>query len=116
MKYLLTFVFVTGVLLANAQDLVGTWQLTEEKSCLPATTFEKTDTETDLEKDMRRSRNSVARLITFDENGSGMEGIFSAGSKKGSDRNKFQWKMEGQQLYFLDKRSGIITQRFVIDE
>lgn len=115
MRYLLTFVFLGSALVMNAQEIVGTWQLTDEKTCME-TSFEKSDTEKELEKGMRRSRNAVARLITFDKNGGGVEGIFSEGTKKGSDKNKFEWKMEGQELKFLDKKAGIITQRFIVDE
>ena len=30
--------------------------------------------------------------------------------------NSFRWKIDGQELHFIDKKSGIITQRFILDE
>jgi len=48
--------------------------------------------------------------------GTGEEGIFSQGKKKGSDKNKFNYRVTGQELQFLDKKSGMATQRFIIDE
>ena len=116
MKHLITIVMLCCVFVAEAQTIVGTWQLTEEKTCFQ-TQFEKSSTEKELESSMgSSSRSTVAKLITFDAKGGGEEGIFSAGTKKGSSKNAFRWKIEGTELHFLDKKSGIITQRFVLDE
>ena len=115
MKYVLVLVLVSGILTANAQTIVGTWQLTEEKTCF-LSQFEKTDTEKELESGMGSSKNAVARLIKFDAKGGGEEGIFSVGKKKGSGMNSFKWKIDGQELHFIDKKSGMITQRFILDE
>ncbi len=115
MKYLLTLIIFLSVLNANAQAIVGTWQLTEDKPCLMSP-FEKSETEKELEDAKVSSRNAVAKLIKFDAKGGGEEGIFSMGKKKGSGLNSFRWKIEGQELHFIDKKSGIITQRFILDE
>ena len=102
---------------ANAQTIIGTWQLTEDKTCFQAQSkFEKSDTEKELEGSMGASRNAVAKIIKFDAKGGGEEGIFSVGKKKGSGMTSFKWKIDGQELQFLDKKSGMITQRFILDE
>ena len=62
------------------------------------------------------STSTVAKIITFNKDGSGKEGIFSAGKKKGSEMNSFQYKINGQELNFTDKKSGMIIHRFVVDE
>ena len=115
MKYLMSFMILLFTVAANAQAIVGTWQLTEDKPCLMSP-FEKSETEKELEGGMGSSQNSVAKLIKFDKKGGGEEGIFSAGKKKGSDMTAFKWKIDGQELQFLDKKSGMITQRFILDE
>lgn len=115
MKYLITLAVFFIAFTVRSQTVVGTWQLTEDKTCF-ATQFEKTDTEKELEEGMGASRNAVAKLIKFDAKGGGEEGIFSMGKKKGSGMTSFRWKMDGQELQFLDKKSGMITQRFVVDE
>ncbi|HZX72933.1 MAG TPA: hypothetical protein VFE57_00820 [Cyclobacteriaceae bacterium] len=116
MKNLLTLIIGCVVASAQAQAIVGTWQLTEEKTCFQ-TQFEKSSTEKELESSMGgNSRSAVAKLITFDAKGGGEEGVFSAGTKKGSSKNAFRWKIEGTELHFLDKKSGMITQRFILDE
>jgi hypothetical protein len=99
-----------------SQSLEGTWQLTDSKTCFQAE-MKESDTEKELEPMMgSNSQSAVARLIIFKKDGSGQEGIFSAGKKKGSNMNPFQYKLSGQELLFTDKKSGMITQRFAIEE
>jgi hypothetical protein len=115
MKYLITMVFVFCALLSYSQSVVGTWQLTEEKTCFQSQ-FEQTDTEKELAGGMGGTKNAIAKLISFDKKGAGEEGIFSQGRKKGASMNPFKYKVSGQELHFVDKKSGIITSRFIIDE
>jgi len=101
---------------ALSQSLEGTWQLTDNKTCFQAE-MKESETEKELEPMMGgNSKSSVAKLIIFKKDGSGQEGIFSTGKKKGSNMNSFQYKLSGQELLFTDKKSGMITQRFAIDE
>lgn len=100
---------------AQAQSIVGTWQQVEEKTCLQSQ-FEETDTEKELLQGFGSTQNAVAKLIKFGIKGTGEEGIFSKGSKKGNAMNGFKYQVNGQELLLLDKKSGIMTQRFIIDE
>jgi len=116
MKTLAVFAFVLVLSPAVAQSLEGTWQLTDTKTCFQSE-MKESDTEKELEGMMGgTSKSSVAKLIVFKKDGSGQEGVFSVGKKKGADMNAFQYKISGQELLFTDKKSGMITQRFVIDE
>jgi hypothetical protein len=99
----------------HAQSVIGTWQLVEEQTCLQVQ-FEKSDTEKELEQSMGSSKNAVAKLMRFDKKGTGEEGIFSQGNKKGTGMNSFRYNVKGNELRLLDKKSGIITLRFFIDE
>ena len=99
----------------KAQSIVGTWQQVEEKTCLQSQ-FEQTETEKELLQGFGSSQNAVAKLIKFGSKGSGEEGIFSSGKKKGSGMTNFNYQMNGKELLLLDKKSGIMTQRFIIDE
>ena len=98
----------------QAQTIVGTWQLTDEKACFQSQ-MDKNETEKELEKDMGDSRNSVARIIRFDKKGSGEEGVFSTGKKKAAGMSTFKYRVNGQELLLLDIKSGIMTQQFVMD-
>jgi hypothetical protein len=101
---------------AFSQKIEGTWQQVDKKTCFQSN-MKESDTEKELESAMRgTSASTVAQLIVFKKDGSGEEGIFSAGKKKAADKNSFKYKYSGQELVFLDKKSGIITYRFVVDE
>ncbi len=99
----------------KAQGLIGTWQLTDDKTCFQ-TEFQKSKAEKELEQSMGASKNAIAKLITFDEKGMGEEGIFSQGNKKGVGKSTFKYDVKNKELQLMDKKSGIITQRFIIDE
>jgi Lipocalin-like domain len=101
--------------LSSGQALTGTWQLIDEKTCFQSE-MKESATELELKDGMGASRNSVAKMITFSKKGTYEEGIYSQGKKKGSDKNKFNYRVTGQELQLLDKKSGIATQRFIIDE
>jgi hypothetical protein len=115
MKNVIVILFVGMAWATQAQGIIGTWQLTEDKTCFTSQ-FEKSDTEKELEQSMGSTKNAVAKLIRFDKKGTGEEGIFSQGRKKGTGMNAFKYDVKGNELQLLDKKSGIITQRFIIDE
>lgn len=99
-----------------AQSIQGTWQMTNSKTCFQAD-MKESETEKELTSMMgSNSASSVAKLIVFKKDGSGQEGIFSAGKKKGTGMESFKYTFTGQELNFTDKKSGMITRRFVIDE
>jgi len=109
---------MTGMVLVGwtlqAQTMVGTWQLTDEKTCFQ-TNMEESKTEKELVPDMGSSGNAVARIIKFDKKGRGQEGVFSKGRKKGTGLNAFNYKVNGQELLLLDPKSGLMTGQWKID-
>jgi hypothetical protein len=116
MKYYLTLVLITAFAEMRAQSIAGTWQQMENKTC-----FESQLPESQTEKELlpgmsSASQTAVAKLIRFDARNRGEEGIFSKGQKKGSSMTAFQYKVTGNELLVLDKKSGIMTHHFVIDE
>src|SRR6187551_608370 len=115
MKFLLTSA-ITFCLVhaALGQALIGTWQLTEEKTCFQSQ-MKESDTELELKDGMGASRHSVAKIITFSKKGSYEEGIYSQGKKKGSNVIKYNYQVSGQEIQLMDKKSGMATQRYVID-
>ena len=116
MKYFLTVMVIAAFASGQAQSLVGTWQQMENKTCFESQ-LPESETEKELLPDMKgSSQTSVAKLIRFDAKSRGEEGIFSKGKKKGSSMTAFQYKVTGNELLLLDKKSGIMTQHFVIDE
>lgn len=114
MKYALLIPFLLGGTIGQSQSLVGSWQLVDEKTCFQSQ-MEESETEKELGKDMGSSRSAVARVIRFDKNGSGEEGIFVSGKKKGSGMTAFKYRVNGRSIQLLDKKSGIMTQEMIID-
>jgi len=120
MKYVFILGFVFSAALSQAQTITGTWQLTDEKTCFQSSlseTMKQSDTEKELSSQMgSSSASSVARLIRFDAKGKGEEGVFKTGKKKGSSMEPFRYQVKGSELQFLDKKSGMITERYIIEE
>lgn len=115
MRLLLIISLLNWATVAQSQSITGTWQLTEEKPCL-SLQLEESDTEKELLQSFGSSSSAVAKLIRFDPKGKGEEGIFKSGKRKGGDMEAFRYQLSGDELQFLDKKSGIIKERFVIDE
>lgn len=115
MRLFLIFILTGWAVESMSQTIVGTWQLTEEKPCI-SQQIEESDTEKELLQSFGSSSSAVAKLIRFDPKGKGEEGIFKTGKRKGGDMEAFRYQLSGDELQFLDKKSGIIKERFVIDE
>ncbi len=115
MRYLIMFVISLAALSASGQSIVGVWQLTDQKPCIEEQ-IERSETENELLASFGSSSQSVAVLIRFDEKGKGKTGIYSTGDKKSKDKESLEYRVSGDELQFLDKKSGIIKERFVIDE
>lgn len=115
MRSLIIILLSLTFAMAKGQSIVGTWQLTDEKPCIEQQ-IEESDTEKELLKSFGSSSSAVAKIIKFGPKGTGEEGIFSTGKKKGSNRESFRYRVQGNELQFLDKKSGMITERFTIDE
>ncbi len=116
MKLLFAFVLVLCFShMAFSQSLIGSWQLVEEKTCFQSE-MKESSTELELKEGMGASRHAVAKIISFNKKGTYEEGIFSEGKKKGSNVQKYNYHLTGQELQLLDKKSGMAAQRFIIDE
>jgi len=78
--------------------------------------MELSDTENELLSEFGSSSQAVAKIIRFDPKGKGEESIFTTGRRRGSDREPIRYQLSGDELQFLDKKSGMIKERFVIDK
>ncbi|CAN5411048.1 hypothetical protein BH09BAC3_BH09BAC3_04950 [soil metagenome] len=116
MKYVILTGLMLLVYLSKAQSIIGTWQLSEEKTCFE-NNIKESETEKELLPAMKSSgHSSVARIIRFGKKGTGEDGIFSVGEKKGAGMATFKYAIHGQELLLLDEKSGIMTQQLVIDQ
>lgn len=116
MKTIISFALALISCTVFSQAIQGTWQQTDSKTCFQ-TNMKESETEKELTPMMGgNSTSTVAKLIVFKKDGSGKEGIFSAGRKKGAEMESFHYNFTGQELNFIDKKSGVITRRFIVDE
>jgi hypothetical protein len=116
MKTLVLIVLIGVGSTAFGQSIVGKWQLSEQKTCFQAD-MKVSETEKELSSAMGASSSTaVARVLELDEKGGGVEGIFSSGKKKASSKSSFKYQVSGQEFQMLDKKSGLVTSRWVIDE
>jgi Lipocalin-like domain len=116
MKYAILLGLILLADIGQAQTIIGTWQLTEEKTCFESN-IKESETEKELLPQMNSSGNSsVARIIKFDKKGNGEDGIFSVGKKKGAGMSEFKYTVKDNVLALLDGKSGIMTQQLIIDE
>lgn len=122
MKTLVSITLITIAIGAQAQSIVGKWQLSEQKTCFQSNLASGSEQkESDTEKELTAAMGSlsstaVARVMTLEDDGKGEEGVFSAGKKKPSSKTPFRYQLSESEFYILDKKSGLITQRWIIDE
>lgn len=125
MKTLVCITLIATAIGASAQTIVGKWQLSEQKTCFQANVaseaeraeMKESDTEKELSSAMSSSSaTAVARVMELKDDGKGEEGIFSAGKKKASSKTAFRYQVSDEEFYILDKKSGVVTQRWIIDE
>ena len=116
MKYLMTAAWMMLGWQIQAQSIVGTWQLTDEKTCFQSE-MKESKTEKELIPQMgEASQNSVARIFILDAKGKGKEGVFTSGNRKGEVGRSFNYKLNGQELMMLDSKSGIMIRQLIIEE
>jgi hypothetical protein len=116
MKAALPIILAAFSITSNAQTIVGKWQLSEQKTCFQAE-MKESETEKELKSSMgSTSSTSVGRVMTLEEKGSGEEAIVSAGKKKSTSKESFKYQVSGSEFQVLDKKSGLVTERWIIDE
>ncbi|MCU0418206.1 MAG: hypothetical protein MUC38_00995 [Cyclobacteriaceae bacterium] len=102
---------------AQSNALPGTWQISAEKTCFQEqVSGADSDTEKELLPHFGASREGVARIIRFHENGTGEEVIFTVGKRRSDKMHAFRYRVNGNELLLLDKKSGLMTQKLIIEE
>lgn len=112
---LFVFLLVFSISFANAQSLIGTWQLVNQTTCL-SEEIDTEDAETDeLINDMESRSSGTNSVIRFKDNMSGEENIRMFESRKSSKLNSFLYKFDGSTLYLLDKKSKLLLGSYTIE-
>ena len=101
-------------IIGQAQSIIGTWQVMKERNCLGRELEEPTKTEEELTERMTSLSGQIPKVITFNPDQSGKQNWKSVGKKKSAVREKFLYKVADDTLYFLDKKSRLIIDTYLI--
>lgn len=101
---------------ASAQRISGTWQVAKDSQCLTDEIGTASETEEELLESMASMAGTVSKTIFFNTNGTGEENWRSRGKKKPSSKSQFLYRYSNGTLYFLDKKSRLITGIYIVEE
>lgn len=107
---------VVGIISFNvqAQSIVGTWQLISQTSCID-NEIEADDEVDALVADMKSRSNGTNSVIEFKDNNTGSESIRMIESRKSNKSSSFMYKVDGDLLYLLDKKSHLLIGSYEIE-
>ena len=100
----------------SAQSIIGRWQLIKESSCV------EDDVETDdagtqeLIDDMKSMSGATPQVIEFKDNNAVHESTKIINRKKSYNSKSFLYRLDGDALYFLDKKSRTIIEGFTVEK
>lgn len=105
-----------GIISAFGQSLTGTWQVVKSGNCMGDEFSDTTETEDELLESMASKSTTTPKTIRFNADNSGEENWRTIGKRKASSREKFLYRYSDGSIYFLDKKSRIITDTFIVEE
>lgn len=119
---LFKIIFISGFALClsfalSAQDanIIGTWQLVKQTSCLEEVASGAEETEAGLRKDTTEGV-AAGALVTFKSNATGEEPTRILNSSRAANSKKFYYKFNGEMLLILDKKSQTISDSYLVDK
>jgi len=117
MKALIFFsAFSLLVVGANAQSIVGRWQLVRQSNCVEDE-LEEADADTEeLVSDMKGMSVATPQVLTLKEKNEGEENTKIIDKKKAYNSKSFLYNFDGESLYFLDKKSRTIIETFAVEK
>lgn len=108
--------FLTAYLNTFGQDgnIVGSWQLVKQGSCVEEAENSDEDAGADLRHEMGSS--TSGQVVTFKDNSTGEELSRILSSSKTANAKKFYYKFNGEMLLILDKKSQTISDSYTVDK
>jgi hypothetical protein len=102
--------------IGSAQPIQGTWQLVKTANCMDDKLQADSDAEQELLDEMKGLSGPSSRVVRFKEKGVGEESTRILNKKKTVNGKNFLYKMNGETLLILDKRSQTISDSYSIDK
>jgi Endonuclease I len=122
MKLPKVFIFIGFILtlplsvFAQTGSLVGSWQLVKQSSCLEEPASRQDDSLEGLRNDMHNRASATAQVVSFKGNSSGEESTRILNKKRPGNPKKFFYKLSGDMLFILDKKSQTISDSYRVDK
>lgn len=117
MKLIVAFLFfLPAIAFSQSASIVGRWQLVKQSSCVDDEVSVDDDEMQDLVDDMKSRSNKTPQVIEFKSNNSGKENTKIISKKKSYNSNTFLYRLDEDNLYFLDKQSRTIIETYTVEE
>ena len=111
--FIIIFAFILST--SYAQSLVGTWQLVKQTTCLSEEVGGEDPETEELIADMQSNSSGTNSVIRFKDQTSGEENVRIIDSKKSTRLNSFLYKFDGNNIYFLDKKSKLLLGSYTVE-
>jgi hypothetical protein len=99
----------------QAQDILGSWQLVKETSCLEQEMARENDSIQAVADAMKSMTPVTPEVIRFKEKSQGEQSTRILNKKKTTNSKNFLYKFTGESLLILDKKSQTLTDTYTVD-
>ena len=115
-----TFIFVMvlgfSTVIAQAQSIVGRWQLVKQSNCVESELGEEEAGVKEMIEDMKGLSGAEPQILEFKENNTGEESTKIINKKKSYNSKSFMYRYNEGTLYFLDKKSKTIIDGYTVEK
>lgn len=116
-----TFIFMMalsfGVIVCQAQSIVGRWQLSKQSNCVENELGEEEEASVkEMVEDMEGLSGAEPQIIEFKDNNTGSENTKIINKKKSYNSKSFLYRYNEGSLYILDKKSRTIIDGFTVEK
>jgi hypothetical protein len=108
------FCLFAGV--AQAQSIVGQWQLMKQSNCVDDEISMEGSGVEDVAEDMKAMSGGTPQVLELRENNSGQESTRIISKRKSYNSKSFLYRFDGSALYILDKKSRTIIEGFTVEK
>lgn len=110
-------VLSSGIMVCQAQSIVGRWQLSKQSNCVEDELDEEEDAGVkEMVDDMKGLSGAEPQIIEFKDNNTGSETTKIINKKKSYNSKAFLYRYNEGSLYILDKKSRTIIDGFTVEK
>jgi hypothetical protein len=107
----------SGIMICQAQSIVGRWQLLKQSNCVESELDEEDDaTVKEMVEDMEGLSGAEPQIIEFKDNSTGSESTKIINKNKSYNSKAFLYRYNEGSLYILDKKSRTIIDGFTVEK